>query len=89
MAVLSSGSLRYGVSPSSMDAPMAGWVRMTSNSSGVRRPGLLRMFSGMLILPMSCRAEAVTMRRIFSSVRWYTSVFSTSLRSSIPVTVCT
>lgn len=34
------------------------WVLMTSNSSLVSRQGLLRMFSSMVILPISCRAEA-------------------------------
>ena len=31
---------------------------MISNSGAVRRPGLLRMCSGIAILPMSCRSEA-------------------------------
>ena len=68
---------------------MAGWVRMMLNSSGVSAPALFRMLSGMLILPMSFRADAVVMRRIFYSVRPYTTVFSVSMRSSISVTVCT
>lgn len=48
---------------------MALWVFMISNSSAVSLPGLLRISSGMEILPMSWRAEALTMTAIWAGVR--------------------
>ena len=39
-------------------APIAGWMRTRSNSSGVSRPGFVRMCSGTASLPMSCSSAA-------------------------------
>ena len=41
-----------------MSAPTVGWMRTRSNSSGVSRPGLVRMCSGTASLPMSCSSAA-------------------------------
>ena len=66
----------------SIDAPTVVCVFMISNSSRVSLPGFFKMASGMLILPMSCSAEAVLMSEISSSERLYRSVLVTSLCSS-------
>ena len=42
-----------------MSAPSPAWRRMISNSSSVRRPGLLRISRGVCSLPTSCSAAAV------------------------------
>ena len=52
-----------------MSEPTVVWVFMISNSSLVRRPGLLMTAPGMEILPMSWRVEAVLMSRMSAWVR--------------------
>ena len=49
-------------------APSVVCVRMICDSSGVCGPGLLRMASGMPILPMSCRGAANLIRLAWASV---------------------
>ena len=56
------GTTGYGNSTRSrISDPTIGWIFIFSNSSGVRRPGLERMFSGTASLPMSCSMEAARM----------------------------
>ena len=44
---------------------------MMANSSSVKRPGLFKISSGMAILPMSCRLEAIVMSEMSSVVSGY------------------
>ena len=48
--------------------PSAGWDFMISNSSGVKRPGLSRMRSGMPTLPMSCSGADLNSVAMYSGV---------------------
>ena len=62
---------------------------MMANSSSVNRPGLLRISSGMAILPMSWRAEAVLITDMSAGVRRYLSVLRISSVSRVSVSMCT
>src|SRR6267143_499831 len=50
-----------------ISAPTSVWIFIFSNSSGVRRPGLLMMCSGIASLPMSCSSAAARRASISSS----------------------
>lgn len=70
-ATFTSFSSLYSSRSSSISEPTAEWVFMMANSSSVKRPGLFRISSGMAILPMSCKLEAIVISEMSSVVSGY------------------
>lgn len=67
---------------------MVVWVLTTSNSSGVRGPGLRSSVSGTPIFPTSWNIPAAAMRRHSRRVKEYLSVRSMRRYKSRSVTSC-
>ena len=70
-----------------MSAPITVCFSMILRSSGVRRPGLFKIFSSIPIFPMSCRDDAVLISIRFDQDKGYLSVFLTSCSRIIVVNI--
>ena len=69
----------------SIRAPSAAWVFITANSSSVSRPGLFRIFDGIVIFPISCSDAALQISGMSLGLILYWSVFPIRLRKSSSV----